>query len=137
MPSSAKVQSNQLDLLMAEKGDAIRSATFSGDVRMEDSGPQPMQGNAGRVVMNFTGNNVLSTVHSQDNVRLLQHQKAASASAGAQDVEITARRSTFVVAGGRRLQRADTSGAAQIALRPTSGTGQQTLVTAGKFQAAL
>ena len=72
---SAKVQSNQVELLMAEKQDTLRSATFLGDVRMENSGPQPMQGSAGRVVLNFTGNNVLNTVHSQDNVRLVQHQK--------------------------------------------------------------
>jgi lipopolysaccharide export system protein LptA len=132
---SEKVQSDQMELLVAEKQDAVRSATFSGDVRVENSGPQPMQGNAGRVVLNFTGNNVLSTVHSQDNVRLVQHQKPASTSASAQDVEVTASGVDFVVADGRRLQRADTSGAAQIALRPVPGTGQQTLVTAGKFQA--
>jgi hypothetical protein len=52
-----------------------------------------------------------------------------------QTVEVTASAIDFVVADGRRLQRANTSGAAQIALRPVSGTGQQTLVTAGKFQA--
>jgi lipopolysaccharide export system protein LptA len=132
---SEKVQSDQMELLMAEKQDTIRSATFSGAVKVENSGPQPVQGNAGRVVLNFTGNNVLSTVHSQDNVRMLQHQKPASASTGAQDVEVTASAIDFVVADGRRLQRADTSGAAEIALRPVSGTGQQTLVTAGKFQA--
>jgi lipopolysaccharide export system protein LptA len=131
---SEKVQSDQMELLMAEKQDTVRSATFSGAVNVENSGPQPVQGNAGRVVMNFNGNNVLSTVHSQDNVRLLQHQKPASASTGAQDVEVTASVIDFVVADGRRLQRADTSGAAQIALRPVSATGQ-TLVTAGKFQA--
>ena len=132
---SGKVQSSQLELLMAEKQDTVRSATFSGDVRVEDSGPQPLQGNAGRVVLNFTGNNVLSQVHSQDSVRLVQHQKPASPSASTQDVEVTASVIDFLVADGRRLQRADTSGAAQIALRPTPGTGQQTLVTAGKFQA--
>ena len=132
---SEKIQSNQLELLLADKGDTLRSATFSGDVRMENSAPQPMQGNAGRVVLNFTGNNVLSTVHSQENVRLLQRQQPATASAGAQDVEITASAIDFFVAGGRRLQRADTSGPAQIALRPTPDTGQRTLVTAGKFQA--
>ena len=108
---SAKVQSNQVELLMAEKQDTLRSATFSGDVRMENSGPQPMQGSAGRVVLNFTGNNVLNTVHSQDNVRLVQHQQPATASAGAQDVEVTASAIDFFVADGRRLQRADTSGA--------------------------
>jgi lipopolysaccharide export system protein LptA len=133
--SSEKVESDQMELLVAEKQDAVRSATFSGNVRVENSGPQPVQGNAGRVVLNFTGNNVLSTVHTQDNVRMVQHQKPASSSAGAQDVEVTASVIDFVVADGRRLQRADTSGAAQIALRPVSGTGQQTLVTAGKFQA--
>ena len=132
---SEKVQSNQLELLMAEKQDTVRSATFWGDVRVENSGPQPMHGEAGRVVLNFTGNNVLSTVHSQDNVKMVQHQKPASASASAQDVEVTASVIDFVVADGRRLQRADTCGAAQIALRPVPGTGQQTLVTAGKFKA--
>jgi lipopolysaccharide export system protein LptA len=132
---SEKVQSDQMELLVAEKQDAVRSATFWGDVQVENSGPQPMQGNAGRVVLNFTGNNVLSTVHSQDNVKLVQHQKPASASASAQDVEVTASVIDFVVADGRRLQRADTSGAAQIALRPVPSTGQQTLVTAGKFHA--
>ncbi len=132
---SEKVQSNQLELLLADKADRLRSATFSGDVRMENSGPRPMQGNAGRVVLNFTGNNVLSTVHSQDNVRLMQHQQPATASAGAQDVEITASVIDFFVTDGRRLQRAETSGQAQIALRPAADTGQQTLVTAGKFQA--
>src|SRR6476620_4497262 len=132
---SAKVQSNQVELLMAEKQDTLRSATFLGDVRMENSGPQPMQGSAGRVALNFTGNNVLNTVHSQDNVRLVQHQQPATAKASAQDVEITASVIDFFVTGGRRLQRADTSGPAQIALRPSPDTGQQTLVTAGKFQA--
>ncbi len=132
---SEKVQSNQLELLLADKADRLRSAAFSGDVRMENSGPRPMQGNAGRVVLNFTGNNVLSTVHSQDNVRLMQHQQPATASAGAQDVEITASVIDFFVTDGRRLQRAETSGQAQIALRPAADTGQQTLVTAGKFQA--
>jgi lipopolysaccharide export system protein LptA len=132
---SEKVQSNHLELLMAAKQDTVLSATFSGDVRVENSGPQPMQGDAGRVVLNFTGNNVLSTVHSQDNVKLLQHQKPATASASAQDVEVTASVIDFVVADGRLLLRADTSGAAQIALRPVPGNGQQTLVTAGKFHA--
>ncbi len=132
---SAKVQSNQVELLMAEKQDNLRSATFWGDVRMENSGPQPMQGSAGRVVLNFTGNNVLNTVHSQDNVRLMQHQQPATDKASAQDIEITASAIDFFVAAGRRLRRADTSGSAQIALRPTPDTGQQTLVTAGKFQA--
>jgi len=68
---------------------------------------------------------VLSTVHSQDNVRLVQHQKPASPSTGAQDVEVSAAVIDFVVADGRRLQRADTSGAAQIALRRSQPRGNR------------
>jgi lipopolysaccharide export system protein LptA len=132
---SEEIQSNQLELLMAEKGDTVRSATFTGDVQMQDTGPQPLQSSAGRVVLNFAGKNVLKTVHSQDNVRMTQHQKASSGAASPQDVEITASVIDFVVVDGRRLQSADTSGAAQIALRPTPNNGQQTLVTAGKFRA--
>ena len=132
---SAKVQSNQLELLMAERQDTLRSATFSGDVRIENSGTQAMQGSAGRVVLNFAGTNVLTKVHSEENVKLVQHQNPTTGSAGAQEVEVAASVIDFKVANGSRLERADTSGAAQIALRPTApGTGQ-TLVTAGKFQA--
>jgi lipopolysaccharide export system protein LptA len=134
-PTPEKVQSNQLELIMGARQDAVRTATFSDDVRIESAGTQPLQGNAGRVVLNFTGTNVLTTVHSEQNVRLVQHQKPATGSASAQDVEVTAPVVDFSLAGGRRLYRAETSGAAQIALRPSPGTGQQTLVTAGKFQA--
>jgi lipopolysaccharide export system protein LptA len=140
--SSAKVQSNQLELLMVERLDALRNATFSGDVRMEGSGPQAMHGTAGRVVLNFTRNNVLSTVHTQENVKLVQRQEPAKGSAGgkthdaeSQEVEVTASAIDFIVAEGRRLRRADTSGAAQIALRPITPATGQTLITAGKFQA--
>jgi len=133
--SAAKVQANQLELLMAEKQDTLRAATFSGNVRMVNSGTQPMQGNAGRVVLNFSGNNVLTTVHTEENVRLVQHQEPAKPSAPAQDVEVAASVIDFQVADGRRLKRADTSGAAQIAIRPKAPATGQTLVTAGKFQA--
>jgi lipopolysaccharide export system protein LptA len=132
---SGKVQSNQLELLMADRQDALRTATFSGDVRIEDSGTQPMQGSAGRIVMNFAGVNVLTTVQSQDNVRLVQPQKPTAGSAGAQKIEVTASVIDFKVANGSHLERADTSGASQIALRPTSPGAGQTLITAGRFQA--
>ncbi len=132
---SGKVQSNQLELLMADRQDALRTAIFSGDVRIENSGAEPMQGSAGRVVLNFAGTNVLTTVHGEENVKLVQHQKPATASAAAQEVEVTAAVIDFKVADGSRLERADTSGAAQIALRPNTANAGQTLVTAGKFQA--
>jgi lipopolysaccharide export system protein LptA len=143
--SSTKVDSQQLELLMGDKQETVRTATFTGDVRMENSGTQPMHGNAGRAVLNFTGNNVLATVHTQDNVKLMQHQRPAKPASGeqksgaqdlqAQDLEVTASGIDFLVADGRRLRRADTLGAAEITIHPTAPATGQTIITAGKFQA--
>ena len=132
---SAKVQSDQLELLIVQRQNTLQTATFSGDVRMENSGTEPMQVNAGRVVLNFTGNNVLTTVHTEENVKLIQHQRPANASSAAQDLEITASAIDFFVAGGHRLARAETVGAAQIDMRPKTAAPGHTLVTAGKFRA--
>ncbi len=132
----AQARAGQLELLMVGKPGTLHTATLSGDVQMEFAGPQPIHGSAGRVVFNFSGKNVLTTVRTEESVKLLQTQKPATASASAQDLELTAPIVDFFLAGGRHLQRAETSGAAQIAIRPTSpSTGQQTLVTAGKFDA--
>jgi lipopolysaccharide export system protein LptA len=95
-----------------------------------------MQGNAGRVVLDFAGKNLLTKVHAEDHVKLLQHQAAANSSATAQDLELTASGVDFFMANKTsRLDRAETAGAAQIAIRPTPSNGQQTVVTAAKFDA--
>ena len=155
----AETRSDQLELIMAKQHDALRTAVFSGDVRaqvagansMEDGRPRPskpsnpqkaadetpqewpMQGNAGRVVLEFSDKNLLTKVHAQDNVKLLQHQNSAGNSASAQDLELTAPGVDFFLAKGSRLDHAETSSAAQIAIRPTTGSGPQTLATAAKF----
>jgi len=163
----AEARSEQLELTMAKQHDTLRTAVFSGNVRTQvssaesmkdgrrrpskpseppsgsDQSPQewPMQGNAGRVILEFTGKNLLAKVHAEDHVKLLQHQSPASDSASAQDLELTASGIDFFAAKpslttkGTRIDRAETSGAAQIAIRPTSGGGPQTLVTAAKFDA--
>jgi len=156
-----EARSEQLELIMAKQHDTLRTAIFSGDVRaqvagadsMEDGRPRPskpseaskvsdqapeewpVQGNAGRVVLEFSGKNLLTKVHAQDDVKLLQHQNPASNSASAQDVELTAPSVDFFLAKGSRLDRAETSSAGQIAIRPTTAGGPQTLVTAAKFNA--
>jgi lipopolysaccharide export system protein LptA len=140
-----EVRSEQLELIMAKQHDSLRSAVFSEDVRALVAGAQPMQGNAGRVVLEFSsshspgkgssGRNLVTKVHAEDNVRLLQHQNSASTSASAQDLELTAPGVDFFIAPGGRPERAETSAAAQIAIRPATGSGQQTLVTAAKFDA--
>jgi len=133
---ASSVHASQLELLMAEQKDLLRTAIFTGDVQMSSAGKQPMQGSAGRVVMDFKGKNLISKVHAEEKVRMMQHQAASSSSTGAQDLELTASAVDFFLKDGRRLDHGETSGAAQIAIRPASaGPGQQTVVTAGKFSA--
>ena len=132
------MRAEQLEVLMAVEKDTIRTATFSGDVQMDASGDQPMQGNAGRVILNFVGKNQPTSVRAEQNVKLQQHQRPATAQAEAQDLEITAPAIDFFFSKTRHMERAETSGPPQIALRPSDGNSlaQQTLVTAAKFVAS-
>jgi lipopolysaccharide export system protein LptA len=164
-------RADQAELLLTGKQNLLRTATMTGNVQVEQSGPQPMQGEAGRMIMDFAGRNQLQRVHAVDGARLIQRaaQKAASsgnppqgAKGGAtspQDFEITAPVIDFTMAQGHILERAVTSGEAQITIAPTeesspaaahSGSAQalathapathdpptqRTVVTAGKFVA--
>ncbi len=136
--SESHLRAEQLEVLTTEKGENVRTATFSGNVQMEAAGDQPMQGNAGRVTLNLTGKNQLTRVRAEGNVKLLQHQKPAVVQGEAQDLEITAPAMDFLFSKSRHMERAETSGAPQIALRPSDANSlsQQTLVTAAKFVAA-
>jgi lipopolysaccharide export system protein LptA len=138
-PQASHVQAGQLELLMDDRPnqkDLLRTATFTGDVRMSNTGKSAMQGSAARAVLDFSGKNLVSRVHAERDVHLLQHQASNSAANPAQDLELTADAADFFLKNGRRLDHGETSGAAQIAIRPASSTaGQQTLVTAGKFLA--
>jgi len=147
----ARVQSTQLELLMStQPGDSqrstLRTAIFTGDVRLDMEGAQPMQGTAGRAVLDFAGNKtlaknadrktVLKKIHAEENVKLLQHQKPSSGSATPQDFELTAPVVDFYLTDGRHFERAETFGPPQMVIRPTApSTGQQTTISAGKFEA--
>jgi lipopolysaccharide export system protein LptA len=147
----AQVRSKQLELLMASQdGDSQRStlhtAIFTGDVRFDTEGTQPMQGTAGRAVLdlverrarakNAESGSELKKIHAEENVKLLQHQKPSSGSATPQDFELTAPVIDFYLADGRHFERAVTSGPPQMTVRPTApGSGQQTTVVAEKFEA--
>jgi lipopolysaccharide export system protein LptA len=142
----AEAQSEQLELIMAKPQATLRTAILFGNVRAQVAGAQPMQASAGRMVLDLSGKDssrrkhsaktLLTKIHAEENVKLVQRQNPASPSASAQDLELTAPVVDFFLAGGRHLDRAETSGPAQIALRPASGSGPQTLVTAGKFNAS-
>jgi lipopolysaccharide export system protein LptA len=132
----AKAQGDQLELLMGEKREGLRTAILSGTVTADMAGVQPMQASAGRVVLDFGGRNQVTKVHTEENVRLVQHQTSSGASRRSQDLELTASAVDFFLTSKSRLERAETFGAAQIATHPSgSGDAQETLVTAGKFEA--
>jgi len=131
--SEGEARADQLELRMTERGGALGTAVFSGDVHAEARGAQPMTANAGRVTLDFAGKNLLTKVRAGENVKLTQ--RPAADSAHAQNMELVASVVDFFVAGGRRLDHAETSGASQITILPGAASGQQTVVTAGKFDA--
>lgn len=129
---AARVEAGQLTLQMAPRESRLQNAVFTGDVHWQSSGDDAVQGRASRVELNFAGKNVLSTVRTNGDVRLVQHQKQQS-NADGQDVEVNASAISFFLGGGRHLERAETSGKAQITLRTKGDSPEETLVTAGRF----
>ena len=149
---------DQAELLLTAKGNLLRTATLSGKVHFEQTGTQPMQGDAGRVILEFAGQNQLEKVHAMEGARLAQQaggQKTATpataassklgdASSGPQDFELTAPVIDFSIAKGHILERAATSGVARITIVPAqdpkvasvpTSAAQRTVVTAGRFEA--
>jgi lipopolysaccharide export system protein LptA len=156
-----RARADQAEMLLTGKRNLLRTATLTGNVHVERIGAQPMQGDAGRAILNFLGQNQLQKVHAMDGVRLAQHgassgaptpDSSASSSANSsppQDFELTAPVVDFCVAEGNRLDHAETSGAAKITISPSpaersnalaaktsaQSSAQRTVITAGRFDA--
>jgi lipopolysaccharide export system protein LptA len=140
-----RARSDEAELLLQGKQDVLRTATLTGNVHVERIGSQPMEGNAGRVVLDFQevrGLNELQKAHASEGVRLAQHATNAgvpsSEASTPQDFDLAASAIDFFVAKGRRLDHAQTSGAAQITISPANAAAsasQRTVVTAGRFDA--
>ncbi len=142
-----RVRADEAELLLTGKENLLHTSTLTGHVHLERTGSQPMQGDAGRVIVSFSGNNQVQKVHAEEGVRLAQHAAAsdnlAASSTPPQDFDLTARAIDFFVAQGRRLDHAQTSGAAQIAISPAQALNppnaqdatQRTVITAGHFDA--
>src|SRR5580658_5199091 len=121
-----RARADQADLSLTGKQNLLQTAILTGHVHVERIGSQPMQGDAGRAVLDFLGQNQLQRVHASEGVRLAQHssktgQPPANGSTGTsspQDYDITAPIIDFFLVEGRRLDRAQTSGAAQIMISP-------------------
>ncbi|HUJ95744.1 MAG TPA: LPS export ABC transporter periplasmic protein LptC [Terriglobales bacterium] len=140
-PPPTRVTADQSELVLTGTTHSLlQTATFTGNVHMESNGPQPMQGFAARAFLTFSGKNVLTAVHTDGNVRLLQHPRssttAENSSRNPQDMELTAPAMDFLIAEGRRLKTAETSGPPQLTIQPATGnTGQLTVITAKEFTA--
>ena len=137
--SEMHASSGQAELLMAGERSALRTAILSGDVQLESLGAQNAAGSAGRVIVDFSAGRDVEKIHAESGVWLKQARPSLASSGtnpvtSPQDIEITAPAMDFFVAGGDRLDRAETSGPGQIALSQPDAN-QRTLVTAGKFQA--
>ena len=154
-----RARSDQAEMFLTGKQNLLRTATLTGNVHVERIGSQPMQGDAGRAILDFLGKNELQKVHAIDGVRLSQRGASTSApatgssatsqaaSSASQDFDLTAPVIDFFVAGGKRLDHAETSGAAKITISPAQNSspsaaktsaqvsGQRTVITAGRFDA--
>ena len=142
-----RVRADEAELVLTGKENLLQTSTLTGHVHLERTGSKTTQGDAGRVIVNFFGKNQVQKVHAEEGVRLVQHAAGNESpgvnAASAQDYELTARAIDFFVAEGRRLDRAETSGAAQITISPAQGSNaasaqdsaQRTVITAGRFDA--
>jgi lipopolysaccharide export system protein LptA len=160
-----RARSDEAEMLLTGKQNLLRTATLTGNVHVERIGSQSMQGDAGRAILDFLGQNELQKVHAMDGVRLMQRNAGTSTartspspdlsakfsanSSAPQDYDITAPVIDFFVAEGNRLDHAQTSGAAKITISPSStqspsalaaknskqASDQRTVITAGRFDA--
>jgi lipopolysaccharide export system protein LptA len=162
--SAIHARADQGEFELTEKGNLLRNGTLTGHVHVEQNGPQPMQGDAPRVTLEFAGQNELQKVHALDGARLVQKgtntnqpgtkqagTKQMGSGSGPQDFELTAPIIDFNVADNV-LTHAETNGAGQIKISPSpepaidavkasqqkasqQHSQQQTIMTAGKFTA--
>jgi lipopolysaccharide export system protein LptA len=152
--SEMHARSDQAELLFTSAHNELRTAILTGNVQVDRIGLQNMEGNAGRVILDYSGKNELQKVHAAERVRLAQHagtnpKTSANGGTGAHDFELTSPIIDFYVVDGRFLDHADTSGDAKITILPAHDSGavsatgnppadsadQRTVITAGKFKA--
>jgi lipopolysaccharide export system protein LptA len=139
-------RADQVEFLLPGGEEHLHTATLRGSVQFNEIGAQNVEGEAGRVIFDFAGDNQVQRVHAVDGAHLSQKVVKASGSAdknsSPQNFDLTAPGIDFTVAGGRMLKQAVTSGAARITItsaqdssRSAAQPGEETVVTAGKFLA--
>ncbi|MEY2412243.1 MAG: lipopolysaccharide export system protein LptA [Acidobacteriaceae bacterium] len=135
-PMSARA--NQMEMFLSPEGAELRNAVLSGDVHIETAGNQAIRVDAGQVNGDFAKGNQLAKIRAEKLVKMIQtHDRRSNPSGDAQDFELRASGMDFFLADGRRLQRAETSGAAEAIISSKNGDAatEHTLISAGKFRA--
>jgi lipopolysaccharide export system protein LptA len=155
-PVMAELSAQKLEVRM-KPGNVIENAVLTGDVHLKTEGTSPAEAWAGRAVISFSDRNVITKIHAEEQVKLLQHassggQEKVIASNGrparmtakqrppsgsqAPNIEVTAPGMDFLVADGQRLNSAESIGSPQISLIPSDvKNSMQTRATADKFTA--
>ncbi len=132
--SPARLRSARAEAWITGKN-AVRTAVFSGGVALHAGGEQAMDVTAGKATINFDAQNHAQSIVANDGVKLLQQPGSKEA----HPVEVAAETIDFLVKNGRSLEKAVTSGPAQVTvLAVPGGSGQQaaqTVVTARRFEA--
>jgi len=126
--TSSEVTSQRLDVNMKSNGD-IKDAILSREVQFHSSGAQALSGSSAKAIMNFGPDNILSKVHADGGVKLIQTADPIQILKGrgrpslhkqnSTDFEITSPAMDFFVSD-RRLTRAETMGAPEILLTQAS-----------------
>ena len=134
--SPIHAQSEQANVELAQERGRVHSALLSGNVQVHVESNQPSEASANRVLVSFSGNNLIDKVRAEENVRLIQ--KPASAAPSGSDgqlAEVHAPAIDFLFSHGRRLDRAITASGAEIILQPATPSAARTTITAGRFDA--
>jgi len=145
--SELQGRADQAEFLLPGGDDLLKTATLTGNAHFEEVGAQNIQGDAGRLILDFAGQNEVQKIHAVDGARLYQSSTQtitpSGKAGGVQNFDLSAPVIDFFLAEGRVLKQASTLGAARITITqiPSDGSAasknssQQTAVTAGRFVA--
>jgi lipopolysaccharide export system protein LptA len=129
-------RADNAEFVMSDDGSTIRSADLTGAVHFEAAGDHPYEGSSGRVLLAFGAKDSLETIRAEQDVKLAQlPSPAGKGTADAQLVEVRAPAIDFYLAGGRRLDHAQTSPGSQVVFAPAQPNGTRTVLTAQTFRA--
>ena len=74
-PAMPELSAQKLEVRM-KPGNAVENAVLSGDVHLKTEGASSAETWAGRAVISFSNRNVITKIHAEEQVKLLQHARS-------------------------------------------------------------